>query len=325
MNKTPPFLDTDRPDVPDLVVPRGVVPFHLADAPVRGRLIRLGPLGAALLSRHDHPPATNRLAGEALALAAGLAGALKFRGSFSLQAKGDGPVRTLVADCTEQGALRCYAALSPSPSDASPLAPDASARRLLGNGYLAFTVDQGAERDRHQGIVAIEGETLAEMAEHYFATSEQHACRILLACAETARGWRAAALILERIAQSDDETVSQSPGAEDAWQTAALLAATVTASELLDDDLAPETLLHRLFHGAGLRLGQPRALAFGCRCSRARLAAILDKFSPDDLDAMVVAAEIVMTCEFCNVDFRFPRASLGGKAGEALAGRSGGG
>ena len=319
MSQTPLFLDTERPAVPDLIVPRGVVPFHLADAPVRGRLVRLGPLAAALLGRHDHPLAVRRLAGEALALAAGLAGALKFRGSFSLQTKGDGPVRTLVADCTELGALRCYAALAALPE--APAA-NASARDLLGSGYLAFTVDQGGERERHQGIVAIAGETLAEMAEHYFATSEQHACHILLASAETAQGWRASGLILERIAESDDASPACAADEED-WQTAALLAATATAAELLDDALAPETLLHRLFHNAGLRLGQPRALAFGCRCSRARLAAILDSFSPDDLDAMAVAADIVMTCEFCNVDFHFPRASLGGNAGEILSGRNG--
>ena len=95
--QAPAFLDADRPPVPDLVVP-GVVPFHLPNRPVRGRLVRLGPLAEALLSRHDNTDAVTRLAGEALALVAALATALKFRGSFSLQAKGKGPVGMLVAD-----------------------------------------------------------------------------------------------------------------------------------------------------------------------------------------------------------------------------------
>ena len=108
-SRTPDFLNHDRPPVPDIVVPRGVQPFHLHDRPVRGRLVRLGPLADALLTRHDAHPAVTALAGQALALTAGLAAALKFRGSFSLQAKGDGPVPMLLADCTDAGALRGYA------------------------------------------------------------------------------------------------------------------------------------------------------------------------------------------------------------------------
>ncbi len=88
MPETPAFLDSGRPPVPDLVEPRAVLPFFLPQRPVRGRLVRLGPLADALLSRHDHHPAVTKLVGQALALAAGLSSALKFRGSFSLQAKG---------------------------------------------------------------------------------------------------------------------------------------------------------------------------------------------------------------------------------------------
>ncbi|MBE7213240.1 MAG: Hsp33 family molecular chaperone HslO, partial [Gluconacetobacter diazotrophicus] len=198
---TPAFLDSSRPDVPDIVVPRGVLPFHLPHRPVRGRLIRLGPLAEALLSRHDHPAPVTELAGEALALVAGLASALKFKGSFSLQAKGDGPVTLLLADCTDDGALRFHVRTDPERLaallDADPR-PDAAA--LLGKGFLAFTVDQGPDTERHQGIVAIEGNTLADMAGYYFATSEQHECRVQLACARGPAGWRAGGLVLERIA-----------------------------------------------------------------------------------------------------------------------------
>ncbi|MFM7419424.1 MAG: Hsp33 family molecular chaperone HslO, partial [Alphaproteobacteria bacterium] len=98
-----------RPPVPDLVVPRAILPFHLDESPLRGRLVRLGPLADALLSRHDYPPAIAQLSGEAMALTAGLAAALKFECSFSLQAKGDGPVSLFLADCTNAGALRGYA------------------------------------------------------------------------------------------------------------------------------------------------------------------------------------------------------------------------
>src|ERR1051326_2222189 len=108
MPETPAFLDSGRPPVPDIVVPRGVTSFFLPRRPVRGRLVRLGPLADALLTRHDNHPSVVALTGQALALAAALSTALKFQGSFSLQAKGDGPVRLLLADCTDTGALRGY-------------------------------------------------------------------------------------------------------------------------------------------------------------------------------------------------------------------------
>jgi len=220
MSQTPAFLDPTRPDVPDIVVPRGVTPFHLPGRPVRGRLVRLGPLADALLT---------------LALAAALATALKFRGSFSLQAKGDGPVRMLLADCTEDGALRGYArAAADELAILLAAEPAPSAAALLGHGYLAFTVDQGGDREQHQGIVAIEGDTLAEMALHYFDTSEQLKCHVHLACAQQDAGWRAGALILERVSGEGgiDVTLDREEQAE-AWLTATTLARTLKDSELL--------------------------------------------------------------------------------------------
>jgi molecular chaperone Hsp33 len=317
MAAIPAFLDSLRPDVPDIVVPRGITPFHLPGRPVRGRLVRLGPLADALLTRHDNHPAVTALAGQALALTAGLSAALKFRGWFSLQAKGSGPVPMLLADCTGDGALRGYAR-----ADAAALErllaqdPDPSAQALLGSGYLAFTVDQGPDRERHQGLVSIEGPGLADMALHYFRTSEQLSCWVSLACARTPAGWRAGALILERVAGDGGIDPAQDSEAQaEAWLTATTLAATLSDSELLDDALPAEHLLYRLFHSEGVAADRPRALAYGCRCSRARLAGILDGFPPDDLDDMAVAGDIVMTCEFCNLAFRFARDEVrGGRA-----------
>jgi molecular chaperone Hsp33 len=331
MAETPAFLDSSRPDVPDIVVPRGILPFFLPNRPVRGRLVRLGPLAQALLSRHDHPEPVSRLAGEALALVAGLAAALKFQGSFSLQIKGDGPVSMLLADCTDAGAVRFHARCDKERLDALLAStPDPDAAALLGSGYLALTVDQGPDTDRHQGIVAIEGDSLAAMAARYFDTSEQHDCRVRLACHRTETGWRAGALVLERIAgeggilqapelnndrlDADGTLAPEAPDGNDkeAWREALALAATLSDAELLDDSLPAEQLLFRLFHENGVAADRPRALAYGCRCSRARLASILETFPADDLDHMDVGGDIVMTCEFCNVDFRFPRETVHG-------------
>jgi molecular chaperone Hsp33 len=319
MPQTPAFLDSGRPDVPDIVVPRGLTPFHLPRQPVRGRLVRLGPLADALLTRHDNPGPVARLAGEALALVAGLAGALKFRGSFSLQIKGNGPVSMLLADCTEAGALRGYARAEPEKLAAlNTGTPVPSAAELLGEGYLAITVDQGPETERYQGIVALTGATLAEMAQHYFDTSEQLHCFLRLACAPTPAGWRAGALILEKLAgEGGVDPAMDAAAQEEAWRTALALASTVTEAELLDDALPPERLLYRLFHGEGVAAARPRALAYGCRCSRQRLCGILEGFSPEELDEMAVQGDIVMNCEFCNMAFRFARDELRGRAAKA--------
>jgi molecular chaperone Hsp33 len=316
MSQTPAFLDPARPPVPDIVVPRGVTPFYLPHRPVRGRLVRLGPLADALLTRHDNHPVVTTLAGEALALAAALSGALKFRGSFSLQAKGDGPVPMLLADCTDTGALRGYARAKPDALAALlQTTPTPAASDLLGGGYLAFTVDQGPEQNRHQGIVTIEGGNLAEMALHYFSTSEQIRCMLHLACEPTEAGWRAGALILEKVAGAGgiDPTLD-ADAQEESWRTATILAETLTDDELLNDALAPETLLYRLFHTEGVAVDRARSLSYGCRCSRARLSGILETFPRDDLDHMAVDGDIVMTCEFCNFDFRFTRNEVHGAA-----------
>ena len=100
---------------------------------------------------------------------------------------------------------------------------------------------------------------------------------------------------------------------EESWRTATILAATLTDAELLDDALSPERLLYRLFHSEGVATDRARALSYGCRCSRARLFGILEGFPSDDLDHMAVDGDIVMTCEFCNFDFRFPRQDVRGR------------
>ena len=133
MSETPAFLDGGRPPVPDIVVPRGVTPFLLPHRPVHGRIVRLGLLADALLTRHANHPVVTALTGQALALAAALSTALKFEGSFSLQAKGDGPVRLLLADCTDTGALRGYAQMDSARLEALLATdPTPSAEALLG-------------------------------------------------------------------------------------------------------------------------------------------------------------------------------------------------
>lgn len=331
---------TARPDeVPHLTVPHAVTPFFLGDAPVRGRLVRLGPLADALLSRHSHLPyAVRELGGQALALVAAMATALKFSGSFSLQIKGDGPVSLFLADCTNQGGLRFTACMAENHDQTvtqeDPLSAAFSAKDLLGKGYLAFTVDQGDEMERHQGIVEIQGETLTAMAQAYFETSEQHACAIHLFTQKDDGGhWQAGALILERIAGygGSHTSITGSNAADnddlptehqDLWETACAFGATLKGKELFDPALSNRALVQRLFGTLDVHISESRPLSYGCRCHRKRLGRILERFSEDDLDHMTENGVISMDCGFCNVKFRFRRNNIKPVSHQAIGGAS---
>ncbi len=313
MTDTPTQANTTRPHgVPDLTIAHAITPFHLGDVPVRGRLICLGPLADAILTRHDElPDPVKALGGQALSLVAAMATALKFTGSFSLQIKGDGPVSLFLADCTDKGELRFTARMAEE--YATPLPDDAPG--LLGKGYLAFTVDQGPDTDRYQGIVGLEGKDLAEMAGHYFKNSEQHECNIHLFSRKTDLGWQSGALILERlpdsspIAENDDKPRPDAT-IDDLWETACTFAQTLKADELFNPNLPATTLINRLFGTLDVTSSAARPLSFGCRCSRARLQTVLARFNEDDLNHMAKDGVISMECHFCNTSFDFPREEL---------------
>lgn len=293
----PPVLD-------DLVQPFQIEPFA-----VRGRLVRLGPLIDDILTRHAYPEPAAVMLGEAIALAVALAGALKYDGVFTLQTKGDGPIKLMVADVTTSGAIRGYAQIDQARLAAMPPSgAGAPVPRLLGAGYLALTVDQGEHTDRYQGIVELQGGTLAQCVHHYFRQSEQVEAAIKVAVARVpdrtgkAR-WRAGALMIQRLPR---ESFTQEREAEDdAWRRAAILMSSSTSAELVDPDLAAEALLFRLFHEDGVRAHAPHRLAAQCRCSRQRVEAMLCALRPDDLDDLKVDGRITVTCEFCSTVYPF--------------------
>lgn len=297
----------EKPD--DLVQPFRIDPFAL-----RGRLVRLGPAIDRILSQHDYPEPVAALLGEAITLAVVLAGALKYDGVFTLQTKGDGPVRLMVADVSTAGALRGYAqydaaklerALAGAGTAAAPVP------RLVGSGYIAFTVDQGEETDRYQAIVELAGATLAECAQHYFRQSEQVQAGIKLSVGRAGAdgSWRAGGLMLERVPPEGGRTLVADDVA-DAWRRAMVLMSLATQEELVDPDLAPHGLLYRLFHEDGVRVYRTHPLEARCRCSRERVEGILRVFPQSDLDEMKQDAVTTVTCEFCNARYTFDATDL---------------
>ena len=297
--------NSDRPNVPDITIPQGITPFFFAAA--RGRIARLCPLTDNLIKRHQYPTAISILGGEALTLVALLASALKFEGSFSLQIKGDGAISLLVADCTHNGALRFYIRYNEEALQKLPT--HASAKTLFGDGIFALTVDQGDNQDRYQGMVEIAGETLADMATHYFTSSEQLPCWIYLTTQYTPSGWRAAGMILEKIAMASNDPIPTEI-AQESWNTLTTLATTITAQEILDETLGEKTLIHRLFHEENPVIGEAKPLSYGCHCSRSRLMNVLKNFNADDIESMVEDGKITMKCEFCCYEFVFNKEEI---------------
>jgi molecular chaperone Hsp33 len=163
-----------------------------------------------------------------------------------------------------------------------------------------MTIDPETGRDRYQGVVAIEGETLALCAEQYFAQSEQTPTRVRLAVGQLhdakGRSWRSGGMIIQNIA--GDETRGQT---EEAWEKAQALFSTVGEDELLDPQIPPETLLYRLFHEDGVRLYRPTPLGSFCRCSEERVVGMLRTFPEAEREEMTEAdGRIRVTCEYCS-------------------------
>lgn len=302
----------------DLVQPFQIDPFAL-----RGRLVRLGPAIDRILSQHAYPEAVAAMLGEAITLAVLLAGALKYDGVFTLQTKGDGPIPMIVADVSTDGAVRGYAqydrvkldAALAGAASATASTADLSVPRLLGAGYIAFTVDQGEDTDRYQGIVELSGATLADCAQHYFRQSEQIQAGIKLAVARTWPGaetdpsrlsgaWRAGGLMLQRVPPEGGYGVI-ADDVEDGWRRSMVLMSSVTAGELVDPDLTPHRLLFRLFHEDGVRVYDTHPLEARCRCSRERIETILRAFPADEIDDMAKEQVTTVTCEFCSTRYTF--------------------
>jgi len=298
-----------------------VLPFQLDALGVRGRLVRLGPTLDAIIERHGYPLAVARPLAEAMVLCVALATSLKYDGIFTLQISGDGPIRLLVTDLTSDGALRGYAQfdswkLAVALGTGNHDAPDGYVPKLFGQGRLAFTVDQGQNTQRYQGVVPLEGPTLADCAHTYFRQSEQLPTGIKLVARrdETADGnhWRASALVVQQMPEFDAGRIDvDQEQREDDWRKAVILMASATEKEMLDPALPGKTLLFRLFHAEGARLFERRTFAARCRCSRERIDRVLKSIKREELaDLRDPRGLVAVKCEFCSTEYSYDESDL---------------
>jgi molecular chaperone Hsp33 len=309
-----------------------ILPFEVATLDLRGRVVRLGPAVDDILRRHAYPGPVAKLLGEAIVLTVLLGSVLKFDGRFILQTKSDGPVRMLVVDYTTPDKVRALASFDKERVAAAIAEGKTDAGALLGQGHLAMTVDQGTEKSRYQGLVALEGKDLEHAAHEYFLRSEQIPTRVRLAVGEelsaTADGahhrWRAGGILLQFVPKSPERArvPDLDPGdapegttphllpEDDAWIEGRSMLATVEDVELLDSAVSAERLVYRLFHERGVRVFRSRTLSAQCSCSRPNVENMLKSFSQDDRDHMVENGKITVTCEFCNSTYVFDPAQV---------------
>ncbi|MGZ8346060.1 MAG: Hsp33 family molecular chaperone HslO [Allosphingosinicella sp.] len=287
------------------------VGFALPARHARGRLVRLGPVLDDVLSAHDYPAPIARILSEALVLTALLGATLKDAGGqLTLQAQTEAGIIDLLVCDFQGGELRGYVRF-----DAARLAAETSLPSrfaLVGQGYLAIPVDQSVSKERYQGIVPLEGESLAEAAQHFFGQSEQIPSLVRLAVNDT--GHVAGGILLQHLPEGEEgrerlHTRLDHPE----WEHVRILAETIRATELVDPSLPLENLLWRLFHEEEeVRILAKVPLVKGCRCSLEYVREVISRFGPEEHEEMVDDGGFIsVDCEFCSRVFPIKLTDLG--------------
>ncbi|WP_295895482.1 Hsp33 family molecular chaperone [uncultured Bartonella sp.] len=295
-----------------------VVPFEVEGLDARGRAVQLGAALNSILSRHHYPEPVARLLAEAMVLTVLLGTSLKFQGKFILQTSSDGPVNLLVCDFQTPSNLRAYARYDDKKLEQAVLSGHNAPEELLGKGTLALTIDQGEHMQRYQGIVALDGSTLEEIARNYFKQSEQIPTEVRLAVATlfdrdeqggARQSWRAGGILVQHLPKSSiDEENSKKVDKKidlDHWTEVKVLTETVESSEMTDPQVGTERLLFRLFHEHGVRVFNATPIVDRCSCSRKKIENVLNSFTDEEINSSVENGKITVKCEFCSTVYNF--------------------
>jgi molecular chaperone Hsp33 len=274
--------------------------FALPSRHARGRLVRLGPVLDEILSAHDYPAPIARILAEALVLTALLGATLKQAGGqLTLQAQTESGVIDLFVADFRGGELRGYVRFDAERLAEQPAQPSLFA--LFGKGYLAITFDQALSGERYQGIVPLEGGSLAEAAEGFFGQSEQIPSLVRIAL--DAGGHVAGGVLLQHLPEGEEgrerlHTRLDHPE----WSHVRILAETIRTEELIDPALPLESLLWRLFHDEEeVRILSSTPLSRGCRCDYEHVRGVLARFGPEERAEMVDEGGFIsVDCEFCS-------------------------
>jgi molecular chaperone Hsp33 len=279
-----------------------VLGFTLPERHARGRLVRLGPVLDSILANHGYPPVIERVLAEALTLTALLGSTLKnSEGQLTLQAQTEGGVIDLLVCDYRNGELRGYLRHDPDRLAEAPVDPSLFA--LFGKGYLAITFDQAVTGERYQGIVPLEGGSLAEAVEHYFSQSEQIPSLVRISLRnEGEAGHVAGGIMLQHLPEGEegrDRIHTRLDHPE--WEHVSLLASTLTLDELTDPELPLDRVVWRLFNEESeVRVLPVTRLTRGCRCNREHISDVIGRFPIDEQARMADDQGLIhVDCEFC--------------------------
>ena len=267
---------------------------------VRGELIEISDAWQQVLARRTYPPAVGAMLGEMMAAAALLSANLKFDGTIIMQIHGDGPVQLLVVECDATLRLRATAKLS----EGAMVDEQASLQQLVnahGEGRFAITLDPADKKpgqQAYQGIVALEGESVATVIENYMMRSEQLDTRLWLAADDkVARG-----LLLQKLPGDGGKATALAD--TDVWNRTVTLASTLNTQELLNTDIM--TLLQRLYWEETVRVFDPRHPSFHCGCSREKVGNMLKMLGREEIDsALADLGKLDINCDFCGQEYLF--------------------
>jgi molecular chaperone Hsp33 len=274
--------------------------FMFENSLVRGELIEISDAWQQVQSRRPYPAVVSAIMGEMMAAAALLSANLKFDGTIIMQIHGDGPVQLLVAECDAALRLRATAKLR----EDAEISGQAGLQELVnanGEGRFAITLDPTDKQpgqQAYQGIVALEGESVATVIENYMMRSEQLDTRLWLAADDkVARG-----LLLQKLPDDGGKTT---PLADtDVWNRTVTLASTLNQQELLGTDIM--TLLQRLYWEETVRVFDPRHPVFHCGCSREKVGNMLKMLGREEIDsALADLGKLDINCDFCGQDYLF--------------------
>lgn len=278
--------------------------FLFKAAPVRGGLVRIEDAWREMVALHEFPPVVTRVLGEMVAAATLLATSIKFNGALVMQVHGDGPVKLLVVECLPDLAIRATAKIT-----GADIREGATLRELVnvhGRGRFAITLDPRDPvpgQQPYQGIVPLDGESMAELLQAYMRQSEQLDTRLWLAANEHV----CAGLLLQSLPSEGGSATPAEAGAatdDDAWNRAVTLAATLTGDELLT--LAPDAILHRLFWQETLEHYPALAPHFACTCSRERIGRMLVSLGREEVESIIdEQGTVTVTCDFCSRRYAF--------------------
>jgi molecular chaperone Hsp33 len=273
--------------------------FTIASRNARGRIVRLGPLLDHILSAHDYPAPIARILSEALVLSALLGSLLKEdAGQLTLQAQTQSGIIDLLVCDYRAGELRGYVRFDRERLSALGSHRDLFA--LFGKGYLAITFDHPVSEERYQGIVPLEGSSLAEAAENYFTQSEQLPSVVRLAVNDT--GHIAGGILVQHLPEGEEGRDRLHTRLDDPeWDRVRALAETIKSHELTDPALPLEGALWRLFHEEETRVLSTIPLSKGCRCNFEYVRGVISRFGPEERAEMVDEDGFIsVDCEFCS-------------------------